>query len=70
MRVMARYTNSVFIGVFDRLSGMGPIAQVLNHTIVTARALIRIEKMFQRLVDLRGIGMESFSSDISVAFQA
>ena len=70
MRVMARYTNSVFIGAFDGFSGMGPIAQALNHVLVTARALIRIKKMFQRLIDLRWIGMESFADDISMALQA
>jgi hypothetical protein len=70
MGVMAGEADPVLPGIFDGLAGMGSIIQALNYVLMTTGTLIRIEKMFQRLVDLRGIRMEPFSSDISVAFQA
>jgi hypothetical protein len=70
MGVMAGYTNFVFQGVFDRLAGMGSLVQILNHILMATRTPIQTKKMFQRFVDLGGIGMELFSSNILVAFQA
>jgi hypothetical protein len=70
MGVMAVDANSVFTGIRDGLAGMRSFAQRLNHFLMAARALIRIEKLFQRPIDQRGIGMELFARDFCMAIQA
>lgn len=70
MGIVAGNANPVFLRVFDGLAGMCSIVQVLNNVLMTAPALIRIEKIFQGLIDLSGIWMGFFCSGVWMAFLA